>query len=81
MFYTTIYLHDFYKKFLLLLLLLFYFILVSLNVRKDYYGTDLLSLATQKEHNDIVKILMKMNLDPRLKNNYGVTPVHWYDLF
>jgi ankyrin repeat protein len=50
---------------------------LSLNVRKDYYGTDLLSLATQKEHNDIVKILMKMNLDPRLKNNYGVTPVHW----
>jgi len=50
---------------------------VSLNAKKDFYGSDLLSIATQNEHYDIVKLLMKMNLDPNTRNNYGVTPIHW----
>jgi len=51
---------------------------VSVNVKKDYYGSDLLSLATQNEQNDIVKLLMKMSLEPNnSRNSYGVTPVHW----
>jgi len=50
---------------------------VSVNVKKDFYGTDLLTIATQNEHNDLVKLLMKMNLSPKTRNSYGVTPIHW----
>jgi len=50
---------------------------VSLDVKKDYYGTDLLSLATQNDQNEMVKLLMRMNLEPNCKNNYGATPIHW----
>ncbi|ORX75776.1 ankyrin [Anaeromyces robustus] len=50
---------------------------VSLHAKKDYYQEDLISLAAQNDRNDLIKLLMKMNLNPKTRNNYGVTPVHW----
>ncbi|ORX43245.1 ankyrin [Piromyces finnis] len=50
---------------------------VSPQVKKDFYGSDLITIATQNNQNDLVKLFMKMNLDPHNPNNYGTTPIHW----